>query len=585
MPAALAVELTGDPAAEAVLDELRASTGLVERTARGDHRIHPLLRSYLVADLARQEPAAHRQLHATAARWWSGQGQPVHALRHAERAGDDQLTAALLRRTGVRLLLAGDLGPLRRALAAVGPDARARDPWLALTAALIHLDERALEPAAAELDDARRSWPRAPPPALPDPAHQRRAARRRPRDSPRAATPAPAANPAERRPGDGRAAEPQPRRHRVRQALRPRHPAARTHLERARALAEENDLGYLEVQSLSMLSTLAGMRGDLRGMVAAAGGRRAATRIGRHPSAWSAGPAGMLAYADLLVGDPEQAAARSGAALESWETLPPEARLHAARRARRRRRRPGPARGGAGRDARGARRTRRRPVPAPVLAGLALLEHRLALQNGNRSAAAEVAAWLRPGWAHRRDAAPGRLDRGGRRPVRGRGSGRRTGAPAGDDEPAPRDRRRGAPRRRRGGPAAGGRAGRAARRSRPRCGRPQPLGVAPALRHWPAPAPGTCCAPGPPAPGPGPSPADVAAACAAVVSGPAALLSEREQAVLALLPSLLNAREIADEFTVSVNTIKSHIRSIYAKLGVSSRREAVRVAQERGLLR
>ena len=64
----------------------------------------------------------------------------------------------------------------------------------------------------------------------------------------------------------------------------------------------------------------------------------------------------------------------------------------------------------------------------------------------------------------------------------------------------------------------------------------------------------------------------------------AVLLSEREEAVLALLPSLLNAREIADEFTVSVNTVKSHIRSIYAKLGVSSRREAVRHAHDRGLL-
>jgi LuxR family maltose regulon positive regulatory protein len=47
---------------------------------------------------------------------------------------------------------------------------------------------------------------------------------------------------------------------------------------------------------------------------------------------------------------------------------------------------------------------------------------------------------------------------------------------------------------------------------------------------------------------------------------------------------LLSAREIAAEFTVSVNTVKSHIRSIYAKLGVSTRREAVLRAQERGLV-
>ncbi|WP_344016648.1 helix-turn-helix transcriptional regulator [Pseudonocardia xinjiangensis] len=62
------------------------------------------------------------------------------------------------------------------------------------------------------------------------------------------------------------------------------------------------------------------------------------------------------------------------------------------------------------------------------------------------------------------------------------------------------------------------------------------------------------------------------------------MLSERELVVLALLPSLLSAGEIAAELTVSVNTVKSHIRSIYAKLSVSTRREAVRQAHERGLL-
>jgi LuxR family maltose regulon positive regulatory protein len=84
--------------------------------------------------------------------------------------------------------------------------------------------------------------------------------------------------------------------------------------------------------------------------------------------------------------------------------------------------------------------------------------------------------------------------------------------------------------------------------------------------------------------GRGPFAARVAAARRSVVSVPAALLSDREMAVLALLPSLLNAREIADEFTVSVNTVKSHIRSIYGKLGVSSRRDAVVRAHDAGLL-
>jgi LuxR family maltose regulon positive regulatory protein len=63
-----------------------------------------------------------------------------------------------------------------------------------------------------------------------------------------------------------------------------------------------------------------------------------------------------------------------------------------------------------------------------------------------------------------------------------------------------------------------------------------------------------------------------------------AMLSEREITVLGLLPSLLSLDDIAVDLTVSVNTVKSHVRSIYAKLGVSSRRLAVLAAHEHGLL-
>jgi LuxR family transcriptional regulator, maltose regulon positive regulatory protein len=69
-----------------------------------------------------------------------------------------------------------------------------------------------------------------------------------------------------------------------------------------------------------------------------------------------------------------------------------------------------------------------------------------------------------------------------------------------------------------------------------------------------------------------------------VVAAPVSLMGEREVDVLALLPSLLTSREIAEEFTVSVNTVKSHVRGIYAKLGVSSRSEAVTHARDAGLL-
>ncbi len=62
-------------------------------------------------------------------------------------------------------------------------------------------------------------------------------------------------------------------------------------------------------------------------------------------------------------------------------------------------------------------------------------------------------------------------------------------------------------------------------------------------------------------------------------------LSERELEVLRLLDSDLGGPAIARELSVSVNTVRTHTRHIYAKLGVTSRREAVREAARLGLLR
>jgi LuxR family maltose regulon positive regulatory protein len=65
---------------------------------------------------------------------------------------------------------------------------------------------------------------------------------------------------------------------------------------------------------------------------------------------------------------------------------------------------------------------------------------------------------------------------------------------------------------------------------------------------------------------------------------PAAILTERELSVLQLLPSHLTNAEIARECFVSVNTVKKHLKNIYAKLGVSLRAEAVERAHLLGLL-
>ncbi len=61
-------------------------------------------------------------------------------------------------------------------------------------------------------------------------------------------------------------------------------------------------------------------------------------------------------------------------------------------------------------------------------------------------------------------------------------------------------------------------------------------------------------------------------------------LSESELRVLRYLPTNLPAPEIASELFVSVNTIRTHTRHIYAKLGVHTRAETVKRARELGLL-
>jgi LuxR family transcriptional regulator, maltose regulon positive regulatory protein len=77
--------------------------------------------------------------------------------------------------------------------------------------------------------------------------------------------------------------------------------------------------------------------------------------------------------------------------------------------------------------------------------------------------------------------------------------------------------------------------------------------------------------------------ADVRAA-PPVVAALVEQLSERELRVLELLPTHLANQEIAGELYVSLNTVKTHLKSIYRKLGVSSRSEAVAAARTLGLL-
>ena len=61
-------------------------------------------------------------------------------------------------------------------------------------------------------------------------------------------------------------------------------------------------------------------------------------------------------------------------------------------------------------------------------------------------------------------------------------------------------------------------------------------------------------------------------------------LTDRELLILRYLPTMLKASEIAGDLYLSVNTVKTHLQSIYRKLDVPTRREAVERARARNLI-
>ncbi|MHA6615898.1 LuxR C-terminal-related transcriptional regulator [Pseudonocardia sp. DLS-67] len=573
LPAGLAVALTGRADAERMLDELTRVTALVELAEPRTYRMHTLLRTYLVTELERHFPALHRRADTAAARWWLAADEPEHALRHAERTGEPEPVLDILRESGVRLIATGRLAAVRRALDACGPATRTTDPWPSLVAALLHDAENARSAAAEALARAVRGWPRDTDPVLDVlRASVERLVTGRAQDPP---SDPPVSVPPElealRRMSEAAVIDPVIG---VQAGV-----AVRTRLDEAARLAREHGFPYFEVRTLSMLAAFEAARGGYGAMTAAASAALAAAEgesEGERPADRTAGPAALIAYGDLLAGDAAAALARTEDVLATEAALAPrtEVALRVVHRA---------ACADLGEHARGGGRWLVEfddvDAPAPLLAALAVLEHRAVLAQRGPGPAAETAEWLarRVGkvgelllmdaWAHLQ---AGRFDAA--RTAVGALADGSLGALVPytpvevhlvRTEAALRQGDLGTARVELAAAFAGGAA----------FGVVRPFLLAGAMTRG-------LLVSDPPAGTDARFAGRVAAALSrARVDVPAAL-SERELAVLTLLPSLLSAREIADELMVSVNTVKSHIRSIYAKLGVSTRRDAIRRAQE-----
>jgi LuxR family transcriptional regulator, maltose regulon positive regulatory protein len=122
----LARHLTGRADAAAVLEGLVAENAFTLRLGRGRevYRYHELLHTYLSAELRRTDPAAVAALHGRAGRWVLEHGDPLHAMEHLVAAGDVEGLCDAVLGAGVTAILDGrarELGELLERVTTADP--------------------------------------------------------------------------------------------------------------------------------------------------------------------------------------------------------------------------------------------------------------------------------------------------------------------------------------------------------------------------------------------------------------------------------------------------------------------------------
>jgi LuxR family maltose regulon positive regulatory protein len=135
----LADSLCDEPGTAAALDRLSRITGFVDRGENGHYSFAPVLRDTLLAELRREYPRELPRLFRRAARWHAAHGDAMDSVRCAVEAGDWDYAAALLADGGFFAELPGRAGELEEVLGQFPAGRRTRDPSVAGAFAAVHL--------------------------------------------------------------------------------------------------------------------------------------------------------------------------------------------------------------------------------------------------------------------------------------------------------------------------------------------------------------------------------------------------------------------------------------------------------------
>jgi LuxR family maltose regulon positive regulatory protein len=155
----LADLLTGDSGGERVLQDLEAANAFVVAldARRSWFRYHHLFADLLQLELRRTAPGTVAGLHRAASAWFAAHGDPVEAIRHAQRAQDWRLAAGLLADYWNSLQLDGQAATTHELLAGFPAGTRTADAELAALMAADELAHGSLEEAERYLGLAERA--------------------------------------------------------------------------------------------------------------------------------------------------------------------------------------------------------------------------------------------------------------------------------------------------------------------------------------------------------------------------------------------------------------------------------------------